>query len=49
VLISECNKRFVHIPISAAVSRRNHVDWKGALWRDVLENTRQPVSMRHTL
>jgi 6-phosphofructokinase 1 len=49
VLISECNNRFVHIPIAAAVSRRNHVDLEGALWRDVLENTRQPVSMRNTL
>jgi len=49
VLISECNNRFVHIPIAAAVSRRNHVDLEGALWRDVLENTRQPISMRNTL
>jgi len=49
VLISECNNRFVHIPISAAVSSRNHVDLEGALWRDVLENTRQPVSMKNTL
>ena len=49
VLISECNNRFVHIPISAAVISRNHVDLEGALWRDVLENTRQPVSMKNTL
>lgn len=49
VLISECNNRFVHIPISAAVSSRNHVDLEGALWRDVLENTRQPVTMKNTL
>jgi len=35
----------VHIPIQVAVSERNYVDTEGSLWRDVLENTRQPVSM----
>lgn len=44
-LISQWNNKYVHIPIKVAVSRRNHVDLEGALWRDVLENTRQPYSM----
>lgn len=46
-LISLVNNRFVHIPIAVAVSERNHVCTEGSLWRDVLENTRQPVSMKN--
>ncbi|MCH3917741.1 MAG: ATP-dependent 6-phosphofructokinase [Spirochaetia bacterium] len=46
-LISQINNKFVHIPIKQAVSRRNHVDIEGSLWRDVLENTRQPFSMKN--
>ena len=46
-LISQINNRFVHIPIKQAVSKRNHVDIEGSLWRDVLENTRQPFSMKN--
>lgn len=49
VLVSEVNNRFVHVPISAAVASRNHVDLEGPLWRDVLENTRQPFSMKNAL
>jgi 6-phosphofructokinase 1 len=44
-LISLMHNRFVHIPIRIAVKERNFVDTEGSLWRDVLENTRQPVSM----
>lgn len=44
-LVSLVNNRFVQIPIKEAVSRRNHVNTEGSLWRDVLENTRQPVTM----
>ena len=44
-LISLVNNKFVHIPIKVAVSERNHVNTEGSLWRDVLENTRQPASM----
>ncbi|AEC02986.1 ATP-dependent 6-phosphofructokinase [Parasphaerochaeta coccoides] len=44
-LISQWNNKYVHIPIKVAVSRRNHIDLEGTLWRDVLENTRQPYSM----
>ncbi len=46
-IASSVNNRFVYIPISAAVARRNHVNTEGALWRDVLENTRQPISMKN--
>ncbi len=46
-LISMINNKFVHIPIKVAVSERNHVNAEGALWRDVLENTRQPASMKN--
>lgn len=46
-LISMINDRFVEIPISLAVSKRNMVNTEGALWRDVLENTRQPHSMKN--
>ncbi|MDC7244591.1 MAG: ATP-dependent 6-phosphofructokinase [Sphaerochaetaceae bacterium] len=46
-LISMMNNKFVHIPIKVAVSERNHVNIEGALWRDVLENTRQPASMKN--
>lgn len=46
-LISLLNNKFVHIPIKVAVSERNHVNTEGSLWRDVLENTRQPVSMKN--
>ncbi len=45
LVISKMNNKFVHIPIKAAVSKRNHIDLEGALWRDVLENTRQPHCM----
>ena len=45
VLISLVNSTFVHLPIETAVSRRNMVEPEGPLWRDVLEVTRQPLSM----
>lgn len=47
-IASSVNNRFVYIPIKAAVAKRNHVNPEGALWRDVLENTRQPVSMKNS-
>jgi 6-phosphofructokinase 1 len=46
-LVSLVNNQFVHIPIKVAVSDRNHVELEGSLWRDVLENTRQPFSMKN--
>jgi len=47
VLTSMMNDRFVNLPIRLAVSSRSKVDTEGALWRDVLENTRQPDSMKN--
>jgi 6-phosphofructokinase 1 len=45
VLIGLVNNEFVHLPMQAAVSRRNHVDPEGSLWRDALEATHQPLLM----
>ncbi|MCF0261972.1 MAG: ATP-dependent 6-phosphofructokinase [Sphaerochaetaceae bacterium] len=47
VLTSMMNNRFIHLPIKLAVSSRSRVDTESALWRDVLENTRQPNSMKN--
>ena len=46
-LVSRVNNQFVYLPIKQAVSKRSHVDIEGTLWRDVLENTRQPFSMKN--
>lgn len=46
-LIGLVNDRFVNMPIRVAVSARKKVDLEGPLWRDVLENTRQPSSMKN--
>lgn len=45
VIIGLVNNEFVHIPMIAAVSQRNHVDPEGSLWRDALEATHQPLLM----
>jgi 6-phosphofructokinase 1 len=45
LLIGMVNREFVHIPIKAAVSRRNLVDPEGSLWRDAVDATQQPFSM----
>ena len=46
--IASCvNNQYVYVPIKVAVSKRSHVDPESALWRDVLENTRQPFSMKN--
>ena len=44
-LVGRVNNRLVHVPIGAASGRRNRVDPEGALWRDVLNDTGQPLSM----
>jgi len=43
MVVGRYRRRFVHIPMSAAVSRRNMVDPNGDLWMAVLESTGQPV------
>ena len=42
-LVGRRRRRFVHIPMPLAVSRRNHVDPAGDLWLSVLEATGQPI------
>lgn len=41
--------KFVHIPISAVTDHRNAVDPEGALWRDALDATGQPILMVNSL
>lgn len=47
VLTSMMNDRFINLPIKLAVSSRSRVRTESSLWRDVLENTRQPDSMKN--
>jgi 6-phosphofructokinase 1 len=44
-LIGIVHGQYVHIPVRAAVSRRNYVDPEGALWRDAVDATQQPPVM----
>ncbi|MBN2509754.1 MAG: ATP-dependent 6-phosphofructokinase [Spirochaetales bacterium] len=48
-LISQYNNHLVHIPMKMAISKRNSVDPESSLWRDVLEETHQPVLMKNGL
>ena len=43
MVVGRWRRRFVHIPMGVAVSRRNQVDPHGDLWMAVLESTGQPV------
>lgn len=43
LVVGRYRRRFVHIPMSLAVSFRNQVDPHGDLWMAVLESTGQPV------
>jgi 6-phosphofructokinase 1 len=43
MVVGRVRRRFVHLPISVAVSRRNQVDPHGDLWMAVLEATGQPM------
>jgi 6-phosphofructokinase 1 len=45
LIIGLVNNEFVHVPIKAAISRRNHVDPESSLWRDTLDATHQPAVM----
>jgi 6-phosphofructokinase 1 len=45
VIVGLVNNEFVHIPMKAAVSHRNHVKPEGNLWRDMLDATQQPALM----
>jgi 6-phosphofructokinase 1 len=45
LIIGLANNEFVHLPTSVVISKRSHVDPEGALWRDTLDATHQPVLM----
>jgi 6-phosphofructokinase 1 len=45
-LISLINDRLVHVPIRMAVSQVSRIDPDKELWRDVIDATGQPLSMR---
>jgi 6-phosphofructokinase 1 len=44
MVVGRYRRRFVHIPMATAVSRRNQVDPQGDLWLAVLQSTGQPVT-----
>ncbi len=46
-LIGMVNNEFVHIPMAVAVSSRRRVDPEGALWRDAVDATQQPLSLKN--
>jgi 6-phosphofructokinase 1 len=43
MVVGRWRRRFVHIPMALAVSKRNQVDPHGDLWMSILEATGQPV------
>ncbi|MDR0730812.1 MAG: ATP-dependent 6-phosphofructokinase [Treponema sp.] len=45
LIIGLANNEFVHLPTNVVISKRSHVDPEGALWRDTLDATHQPVLM----
>jgi 6-phosphofructokinase 1 len=45
LIIGLVNNEFVHLPTKVVISKRSHVDPEGALWRDILDATHQPVLM----
>ncbi len=47
LIIGLVNNEFVHIPMDEAVSRRKLVDPEGSLWRDAVEATQQPLSLKN--
>ena len=49
VLIGMVNNEFVHLPTGVVVTRRNTVDPEGSLYRDAIDATGQPVSMRNVV
>ncbi len=47
MLVSLWSNKFIHVPIKMAATSRNYVNPQGSLWRDVIEATRQPASMKN--
>ena len=48
MMVSLINNTFVHVPIAAAVARRNRIDPDSSLWGDVIETTGQPPLMKNS-
>ena len=49
MVVGLVNNKYVHLPIQMVTRRRNFVDPEGALWRDALDATRQPILMVNNL
>jgi 6-phosphofructokinase 1 len=49
LIIGLANNEFVHLPTEVVISKRSHVDPEGALWRDTLDATQQPVLMMNSV
>jgi len=47
MIVGMVNGRFVHIPIGVATKSRSKVDPEDSLWRDAVESTHQPFSMKN--
>ena len=45
MVVGLVHDKYVHIPIAVVTSKRNVVDPEGALWRDALDATGQPMLM----
>lgn len=49
MVVGLVHEKFVHIPISMVTAHRNIVDPEGALWRDAIDATGQPVMMVNSM
>ena len=47
MIVGMVNGRFVHIPIDVATKSRSRVNPEDSLWRDAVESTHQPFSMKN--
>jgi 6-phosphofructokinase 1 len=47
MLVGMVNDHYVHLPLNAVASKRKLVDPNGNIWRNVLESTGQPESMKN--
>jgi 6-phosphofructokinase 1 len=46
MVVGRWHGRFVHLPVSLAIGRRNQVDPDGDVWMSVLGATGQPPGFR---
>jgi 6-phosphofructokinase 1 len=49
LIVGLVNNNFVHVPIRHAVSKKNKLNPRGGLWRDVIDATGQPQLMKNTV